>query len=195
MLSRLGFTLVAGASVLLGCSGQAEPAPDNGASAPPPAATASPGAGNAAAEAPAPVALPAADAPILAGDGIEPDIAFGMARADAVAAATAAFGAPTGTQRNDECGEGPMEFVNFGALSLSFQDGRLAGWSLGEGEPALRTAGGIAVGTPRSALGGSEVDETSTLGPEFDIGGVGGVLDEEGRRVVALWAGLVCQFR
>jgi hypothetical protein len=40
-----------------------------------------------------------------------------------------------------------------------------------------------------------DIDEGSSLGPEFDADGVGGVLDENGAKVVALWAGDTCQFR
>lgn len=137
----------------------------------------------------------AAPVPVLGGRGLEPGLAFGMARAEAVAAATAAFGAPSGSGHNDECGEGPMDFVSFGGLQLGFQEGRLAGWSMSGARPALRTARGIGIGSLRSALGGVSVDEQSSLGPEFEIEGVGGILDESGARVEALWAGLACQFR
>jgi hypothetical protein len=132
---------------------------------------------------------------LLGPDGLEPGIRFGMKQADAVAAATAAFGAPGKPGHSDECGEGPMDFVPFGALQLAFQEGKLVGWSLNEGAPALKTRGGLAVGSPRSALGSVEIDEDSTLGPEFETGGVGGVLDEKGAKVLALWAGDTCQFR
>jgi len=144
--------------------------------------------------APPPV-LKAAPAYTLAANGLEPGIAFGMKQADAVAAAAAAFGAPGKPEHNDECGEGPMDFVGFQGLHLSFQEGKLVGWSLNEAVPALKTKGGLAVGSPRSALGTLEIDEESTLGPEFDAGGVGGVLDEQGAKVLALWAGYICQFR
>lgn len=88
-----------------------------------------------------------------------------------------------------------MDFVSFGGLQLGFQDGKLAGWSLSGTEPALRTKSGLTIGSPRSALGGLALDEESTLGPEFDADGVGGLLDENGTKVIALWAGLPCQFR
>ncbi len=130
----------------------------------------------------------------LAGSGLGPGLAFGMAQDEAVAAATAALGAPTGRGHNDECGEGPMDFVSFGDLQLAFQRGRLAGWSLGGTRPRLRTAGGLTIGSPRAALGGAEI-EPSSLGPEFRVDGVGGILDQQGRSVEALWAGSTCQFR
>jgi hypothetical protein len=165
------------------------------------AAAAAPAA-NAAAEspsnaaAPANVATPAATRRhVLTGRGLEPGLIFGITREQAVAAATSAFGAPTRSEHNDECGEGPMDFVSFDGLQLGFQEGRLAGWSLSEAQPPLRTAGGLGIGSPRSALRGAEVDEESSLGPEFAIDGVGGILDQSGARVEALWAGLPCQFR
>lgn len=131
----------------------------------------------------------------LAADGIEPGIRFGMKQPDAIAAAAAAFGPAGKTEHNDECGEGPMDFTSFGGLQLGFQEGKLVGWSLSEAKPALRTKSGLAIGSPRSALGGLEIDEESTLGPEFDEKGVGGILDEKGEKVLALWAGYPCQFR
>jgi len=130
----------------------------------------------------------------LSADGLELGLAFGVPRAQAVATATEAFGAPTGTSHNGECGAGPMDFVDYRGLSLAFQDGLLAGWSIDEELPALRTADGLAVGAPRDALGGAPVEQ-STLGPEFDVGGIGGLLDEEGREIAVLWAGLTCHFR
>jgi hypothetical protein len=181
--------------LLLSACGSEEKAPANKAAAAEPAANAvAEPASNAAA--PANVAAPAAAAGyVLAGRGLEPGLAFGMARDEAVAAATAAFGAPTRTEHNDECGEGRMDFVSFGGLQLGFQEGRLAGWSLSGAQPALRTARGVGIGSSRSALGGAEIDEESSLGPEFEIDGVGGILDQSGARVEALWAGLPCQFR
>ena len=144
----------------------------------------------------APPPLPAAaPAYTLGAEGLEPGIAFGMKQADALAAAAAAFGAAGKPEHNDECGEGPMDLVGFGALQLAFQDGKLAGWALSEGKPVLHTKSGLTVGAPRAALGDIDIDEEGTLGPEFDVGGIGGVLDEKGEKVLALWAGYTCQFR
>ncbi len=190
MSDRFLAGLAAGGLLLAGCS--AEPAADGNDSAAN-AANASPApGGNAAASTdrsrPAPVYT-------LSGNGLEPGLSFGTPREQVVAAVTEAFGPPTGTEHNSECGEGPMDFVNFGGLSLGFQDGRFAGWSLYERMPALRTAGGLAVGAPRSALGDAPIDRESTLGPEFHIGEISGLLDEGGREVAALWAGQPCQFR
>ena len=87
-----------------------------------------------------------------------------------------------------------MDFVSFGGLQLAFQDGKLAGWSLSEAEPALRTAGGLAIGAPRSALGDAEISEDDGFGPGFSEGEVSGVLDEQGARIAGLSAGSICQF-
>jgi hypothetical protein len=175
-------TFTALALALAACGGGRDEAASNAADSEP--------AANAATEAPAPVPTYT-----LGANGLEPGLAFGMKQEDAIKAATAAFGPGGKIEHNDECGEGPMDFVSFGGLSLGFQEGKLAGWSLYETEPALRTKNGLTVGAPRSALGDLEIDEESSLGPEFDSGGIGGTLDEKGEKVEALWAGLPCQFR
>ena len=190
MKRRSNFAWLAAGMALVSCGGQSE-APANEAVAEPPANVAAPAA-NAVAAAPAPVPAPPTYA--LAGNGLAPGLTFGMQQAEAVRAATAAFGEPTRREHNDECGEGPMDFVSYRGLQLGFQEGRLAGWSLSGPDPALRTAGGLAIGAPRSVLGNAEVED-STLGPEFAIDEVGGLLDESRTRVEALWAGQPCQFR
>jgi hypothetical protein len=193
MLMTVRPTLAAAALLLAGCDQSAAPPARNNAAAARSAPDPSPSADQAAAGAPR--IEQGALVYTLAGNGLEPRLAFGMPQREVVAAATAVFGPPTATEHNEECGEGPMDFVNFGGLSLGFQQGRFAGWSLSEGHPSLRTAGGLAIGAPRSALGDAEIDRDSTLGPEFSIGDVGGLLDPREREVIALWAGLPCQFR
>jgi hypothetical protein len=130
----------------------------------------------------------------LTAKGISPGLDFGMRQAPAVAAAIKAFGAPTGREHNGECGQGPMDLLNFHDLSLEFDSGRLVGWSLSGAKPALRTAGGLAIGAPASVLGGAPIDHDSSLGLEFEVGGVGGLVDDQETRITALWAGSVCQF-
>ena len=194
MHNRRHYALAA-AFLAAACGKSASPVADNaGANVEVPAPVANSAMSNsqagatAAAEAPAPALL------TLAGDGLAPGLKFGMSRSDAVAAATRALGAAKPAEHNDECGEGPMDFVRFHDLQLGFQDGKLAGWSLDGPNPALRTAGGIGFGTPRKALGKVAIDEQSSLGPEFSVADVGGVLGE-GDKVVSLWAGMACQFR
>jgi hypothetical protein len=130
----------------------------------------------------------------LTSDGIAPGLKLGMAEAEARAVAGKAFGTASPGDHNDECVEGPMDFVRFHDLQLSFKAGKLAGWSLSGKAPALHTAGGITFGTPRSALGKTTISEPSTLGPEFEVGDIGGVLGEDGK-VANLWLGETCQFR
>ena len=192
MVSRFSFPPAAAVLILVACGGPDDTAGNKASAAAAPNAKVARPSGTGAAP-----ARPEGGALVrtLTGNGLDPGLPFGMPRVDAVAAATAAFGEPTGTEHNDECGEGPMDFVSFGGLQLGFQDGRLAGWSLSESHPSLRTAEGLAIGAPRSVLGEARIDEESTLGPEFDVNGVGGLLDENGRTVIALWAGLTCQFR
>lgn len=186
--------LVAAALTLGACGGETQ-APAGNSAAPEPAAKADNAVAPPANAAAATAAAPAAPAYTLAGNGLPPGLTFGMPRAAAVEAARAAFGTPTGREQNDECGEGPMDFISFRGLQLGFREGRLTGWSLSGAEPALRSARGLAIGAPRSVLGGAEIDRDSTLGPEFFVDEIGGLLDESESRIEALWAGEPCQFR
>lgn len=191
-MRRPAVSLFAAALALTACSREAE-APADNAAMPDEAANAAVPSANAAAAAAA--EAPAARAYTLAGNGLQPGLAFGTPRNAAVEAARAVFGTPTGREHNEECGEGPMDFISFRGLQLGFREGRLTGWALSGADPALRSAGGLAIGAPSSVLGDAEVDRESTLGPEFSIGEIGGILDEGGGRIEALWAGDVCQFR
>ena len=102
---------------------------------------------------------------------------------------------------NAECGAGPLQYASWDdGLTAWFQDDAFVGWALnGEGGGAS-TMGGLGVGTTRAELDGGltvvEVEETS-LGQEFDAGGVFGVLDGAGEtaRVTSLWGGTSCNFR
>ncbi len=129
--------------------------------------------------------------------------AFGMPKAEIVAAVTAIRGAPTETGANAECGAGPMDFVHFGGLSLNFQQDRFVGWSVGPpaGAQPLEDHWGLRLGTARANLTDGDQPaatiETSTLGVEFDADGIGGLLssDAPDATVTVLWAGSNCQFR
>lgn len=187
MTTRIKISVAAAAGlVLAACNGTAD-APDNGSAGSGIYENGAAAAGNRAA--------PAAATLRLAAGGLEPGLAFGMARDEAVAAVAKVLGPQTGSGHNDECGEGPLDFVSFGGLQLALQEGRFTGWSLNTAEPALRTAAGLGIGSPRSALGGIKVDEESSIGPEFDAGGVFGILDEKGEKVEFLWSGMACIFR
>jgi hypothetical protein len=133
-------------------------------------------------------------AEMLTAKGIMPGLDFGMLQAPAVAAAVKAFGAPTGREHNGECGQGPMDLLNFHDLTLEFDTGKFVGWSISGANPALRTAGGLAIGAPASVLGAAPIDHDSSLGLEFEVGGIGGLVDDKETKITALWAGSVCQF-
>jgi hypothetical protein len=124
---------------------------------------------------------------------------FGMQRDVAVPMVSAALGKPSDTGRNDECGQGPMETVEFaGGLTMFFQEGKFVGWDLDD-TSAFQTAAGIGIGSTLKQV--REVMtvsvEESSLGHEFASGDLGGLLSAsapEGK-VTALWAGSTCQFR
>ena len=186
------------AVIATGCGG-GEPEPgnkaamavDNGAA---PAATvaAAPAAQTKAASAET-KATPAAPGYTLAANGLGAGLTFGLTKARAVELATAAFGKPTSREQID-CPAGPMDFVGFGDLDLVFEDGRFTGWSIDGAVPALRTAGGIGIGSPRSALDAAAISEDDGIGQGFGLGEFGGYLDEAGSKVASLAAGSICQF-
>lgn len=127
--------------------------------------------------------------------------AFGRPQAEIVAMATNIRGRPTGSGRNEECGEGPIDYVDFGNLRVNFQNGRFVGWDASPGNPPVRDEWGLGIGSPRGELE-DENDaplrvERSTLGIEFSSGGYGGLLSSTrpDARVTDLWAGLICAFR
>jgi hypothetical protein len=129
-------------------------------------------------------------------------IAFGQPRDPVVAAVTRLRGRPTATGSNGECGAGPMEQVDFGPLRLNFQQGRFAGWELsGRADPPIEEEYGLGIGTARAELERSDQGaasfETTSLGVEFDAGGIGGIMSGEGRdaTVASLYAGVTCFFR
>lgn len=130
------------------------------------------------------------------------ELAFGTARDLTVTGATAALGKPTDTGGNGECGEGAMDFVEFGGLTLWFQQDKFVGWFLEGAKPKLSTATGAGIGSTRKqvadALAISDITD-STLGREFttDDGDFSGLLDGAGdtAKVTALWSGQACIFR
>lgn len=130
------------------------------------------------------------------------ELAFGTARDLTVTGATAALGKPTDTGRNGECGEGAMDFVEFGGLTLWFQQDKFVGWFIEGAKPKLSTATGAGIGSTRKqvadALAISDITD-STLGREFttDDGDFSGLLDGAGdaAKVTALWSGQACIFR
>jgi hypothetical protein len=133
-------------------------------------------------------------------------LAFGVPRAQAETALANVAGKEDDRSTNEECGAGPMEFTRYDAMTLNFQDGKFAGWFLGNepGANLYSTMSGIAIGTPRAKAKESVsiVDlEDSTLGEEFSIGTgenvIGGMFAAPGdtAKIDALFAGTNCFFR
>ena len=133
-------------------------------------------------------------------------LAFGVPRVQAEEALARVTGKADDRSTNEECGAGPMEFTRYDAMTLNFQDGKFAGWFLGNepGADAFSTMSGIAIGTTRAKAGESVsivMAEDSTLGEEFSIGtgdnGIGGMFAEPGdtAKIDALFAGTTCFFR
>jgi hypothetical protein len=162
--------------------------------------------------APEPASAAAAAAPLLnlAGEGVsfvDPNsgsarhVEFGADRAMVQQAVASVRGPPTDEGVNAECGAGPLAFATFGGgLTLWFQDASFAGWALGaNGGQDLRTAAGLGIGTTRAELDSAydATVEESTLGQEFQAGGMFGILSSAAPdgRVEALWAGVSCVFR
>lgn len=194
-MNRLAALLVLPALTLAAC-GEATEAP---ASAPPPTppATETP----AAAPAPAPAG---AHAVALDPEGLRlvdrqsgstAALAFGQPAAQVVAAVSAAQGsAPSDRGTNSECGAGALDYATWSdGLMLWFQNGAFAGWAVNETGPTLMS--GVGVGSSRADLEGAHVIEVqeSTLGTEFNFGGVSGILEDS--RISNLWAGVSCNFR
>lgn len=163
------------------------------------------GPANTSAEAPPPPPEPAAPALVLEGAGLRipgasppQTVAFDTPKAAAVTALTKALGRPP-TERgaNEECGGGGLEYVGWkDEITLWFEDGRFAGWSL---KGKLKTAEGVGVGSSRAEvarLPGFEVEESS-LGTEFRAGGLSGLLGSKApdAKVTDLWGGATCVFR
>ncbi|QCB53478.1 hypothetical protein E5675_02820 [Sphingopyxis sp. PAMC25046] len=133
-------------------------------------------------------------------------LAFGVPRAQAETALANVAGREDDRSTNAECGAGMMEFTRYDAMTLNFQDGKFAGWFLGNepGADSYSTMNGIAVGTTRAKAKESvtiiDVDD-STLGEEFSIGTgdrvIGGMFAAPGdaATIDALFAGANCFFR
>lgn len=121
-------------------------------------------------------------------------IPFGGPQAETVAALTGALGVPSETGTNAECPPGALDFATFGQdTTLYFQDGAFAGWFTSAGD--WSTMNGIRAGMTRAELdaSGSEIELTETsLGQEFDAGGVYGIMNEDASSVQLLWAGANC---
>lgn len=140
-----------------------------------------------------------------AGESARP-IPFGADENVAIAAIEKLRG-PAKRSTGEECGAGPVQFAQFGGLTLLSQEGKFGGWAISEEEKGgIGTVNGIAIGSSRAALEKAfptaKIDPDSTLGTEFYTGGdaedgISGLLDGTGpqAKVTNLWSGLDCVFR
>jgi hypothetical protein len=127
---------------------------------------------------------------------------FGLTKAEIVAAVAQMRSWETPSERNGDCGAGPMEFVRFATLTLNIQNGFFVGWSLDgprSAEP-IEEEYELGIGTPRAEidpLNGESIVRTTTLGEEFDSDGIHGLLSSNApdATVTALWAGTNCRSR
>jgi hypothetical protein len=127
---------------------------------------------------------------------------FGMSKAEIVAVVAQTRSWETKSEANGECGAGPMEFVRFGTLTLNIQNGLFVGWSLDGPRAAepIEEEYGLGIGAGRADLNPMDGDvriETTTLGVEFDSGGIHGLLSSNApdATVTHLWAGTNCHAR
>ena len=127
-------------------------------------------------------------------------VGFGTSQDDAVEMVGQALGSPEDSGLNEECGAGPLGYVNFqGGLTLLFAAGEFAGWSVSD-DSGFATSEGLRVGASWGDLTQmfDEVEgEETSIGYEFTAGGYNGVLTEGGPdgQVATFWAGTSCIFR
>jgi hypothetical protein len=128
-------------------------------------------------------------------------LAFGMEASAVLTALTASLGPSRSRGTNTDCGAGAMDFVVFAdGLSIGIQQERFVGWSARASESGtLTTMSGVGVGSTRAALDSTYVADVarSSLGVEWEAGGIAGVLDGESSsaRITDMWAGANCVAR
>mgnify|MGYP006447479323 CR=1 FL=1 len=135
----------------------------------------------------------------LDGEGIEPTITrlridFGRAQVGVIDTVSRLLGAsPVDVTTIAECGDGPMTVARWeGGLALNFVEGDFRGWVTSD--PEIPVAGGFAPGLPRLEMPTVSFQVTS-LGDEFNVGPVSGVLDPTDTRIQTMWSGATCFFR
>jgi hypothetical protein len=194
------FRLTAALALTLGLAACERPTAPDAAPATPTAPAA------AAAEPAAPRAMPVRL--FLAPNGLDTEVvasgarqlmAFSRTKSQVLVTMTRVEPAPGLESENGECGAGPMDFAAWpDGLTLMFQEGRFVGWSADEA--GLTTTDGLGVGSTRAQLlavrPAARIEE-STLGMEFSVGEMGGLLDGPGpdAKITTLWAGVTCMFR
>ena len=130
---------------------------------------------------------------------------FGMKQSEVMAAL--AFEGVADRGLLEECGAGPLDVASWpNGLAVYFQDGKWLGWASGprpDGNKKLAaamTTEGMGPGSYREELereyGPIKVAE-STLGAEFEAGGMFGIFDSDlpGAMVTNMWAGVSCNMR
>lgn len=125
-------------------------------------------------------------------------VKFGTPREQVMAAL--ASRPEAGESTNSECGAGPIDFASWpDGLNLLFQGGNFQGWSLDERADTLTLKNGVGIGTTLAQLRkhGKVTFEASTLGHEFTLDGVRGLVSSRrpAGKVTTLWAGVDCVFR
>lgn len=135
----------------------------------------------------------------LDGNGIEPTISrlsidFGRAQVGVIDTVSRLLGSrPAEITTIPECGQGPMTVARWeGGLSLNFVDEDFRGWV--SSDPELPVAGGFVPGQPRVEMPTVSFQVTS-LGNQFNIGPVSGLLDPSETEVQTMWSGATCFFR
>jgi len=166
-----------------------------------PANVAAPNAAPAAAEQEAPTILLRGHGLLLERPGHGVPLVFDKSTEAEVEKALASFGPPKRAS-NDECPAGKLDFLDWNnGLQTTFQDGKFVGWFVDkDSSTALSTSDGLSVGATRADVMAGEAKAEifeSTLGTEFTVGEVGGMLDGPGSaaNVTDLWAGTNCMFR
>lgn len=119
-------------------------------------------------------------------------IDFGRARDSTIESASRLFGTlPDEVIANEECGAGRVVTARWPGVSLNFRGGDFVGWVLGA--PGL-PANGVFVGQPQDTLPPVAFTDTS-LGREFELSGVYGLILPGEAEIAQLWAGTTCFFR
>jgi len=135
----------------------------------------------------------------LTGTGITPTISrltidFGRAQVGVIDTVSRLLrDEPTEVRTVAECGGGPMTIAQWeSGLSLNFVDEDFRGWV--SSDPALPIDGGFQPGQARVDMPQVSFQVTS-LGNEFNIGPVSGVLDDSETEILLMWSGATCFFR
>lgn len=135
----------------------------------------------------------------LDGAGLAPTVSglridFGRAQTGVIDTVSRLLDArPASIATNTECGAGPVTAAQWDdGLTLNFMEGNFVGWTTSD--PSLPVAGGFRAGQARLEMPTVSFQMTS-LGSEFSLGDVFGILDETDSSVALLYSGVTCFFR